>query len=572
MFQNKLDDRFFNIDLNIPDRGKFKSMGLGEVTSLNIFEPNSDVFHKEGLFSTTIFGELGTKQRLVRLGYVDFKVRILHPMVYQCICNLGKKYYGIMSGSTRAVFNNVTKDFDVVQEGGDTGYTFFLKYINEIKYVRNESISRDVNIDIVNKYGRESGLMSEFLIWPAGLRDYTIDSKGNPTEDDINKLYRTLIGLAQRLKRIELNEYSLKLLDPVIFKVQKTCNDIYMYLFDLIDGKNKFIQSKWASRGCDYATANVITALPIKVTNLKEIKDDNFQFPRSNSTLVGLFQYLKSLGPIVFNKVMTHFIAKIIGGIDAKVSLINVKTFRNELVLLTTKTKNNWSTLEGINNTVNKLSQDVVKEEPVMLDGRLLGIVVEKEVENGPNLINVYFDVNDIPKEDCDIESETVRKMITRQIENHQVEEVPFRPLSYVELFYMAIGEINGENPTLNTRYPITGEGSIYPAIPYCKTTIKGKRVIAQIGHDAPMHLSEYPIFGKHYFRSQSVHYSHTEKLGADHDGDTCSFTPLFTEEAKKEAKAYMNSKEYHLDSLGNLNYSASTWVLDITIQHLTED
>lgn len=570
MFQIKLDERYFNIDLNIPDPGKFKAMGLGEVTSLNIFEPNSDVFHKEGLFSPTIFGELGTKTRLIRPGYINLKVKILHPMIYHSIVELGKRYEAIMSGTSKAIFNNVTKDFELSKDG-ETGYSFFIKHINEIKYPQNESISRSVNIELVNKYGRESGLFSEFLVWPAGLRDYTIDSKGNPTEDEINKLYRVLIGLSNRLKKIELNEYSLKLLDPVVYKVQKTCNGIYEYLFNLIDGKNKFIQSKWASRGCDYATANVITALPVKVDDLKKIKDTSFDMPRSNSTLVGIFQHLKALGPVVYNKIMTNFISKIIGTNDLRVNLINKKTLKNELVALTNKYRNDWTTLEGINNIVNKLSQDVIKSEPVLIEDRILAIVVKgKDEESGEDKVNVYFNVDEIPEEYSLSKPENA-KMVLDCIEKHEVQDVTIRPISYVEMFYLAIYDTFNKFPTFNTRYPITGEGSIYPAIPYVKTTIKGKRTVCQIGHDYPFKVSEYPVLGEPYFRSQSVHYTHTDKLGADHDGDTCSYSLVFSDEAVKEANAYMNSKEYYIDSLGNLNYSSSTWVLDITIQHLTE-
>lgn len=567
MFQIKLDERFFNIDLNIPDQGKFKSMGLGEVTSLSIFEPNSDVFHKDGLFSYTIFGELGTKTRLVRPGYIDFKVKILHPMIYNAIVDLGKRYEGIMSGSVKAKFNQVTKDFEV-DPNGETGYSFFLKHIDEIKYTPNESIGRDVNIELVNKYGRSNGLLSEWLVWPAGLRDYTIDSKGNPTEDEINKIYRVLIGLANRLKKVELNEYSLQLLDPVVYKVQKTVNSIYKYLFTLIDGKNKFIQSKWASRGCDYATANVITSLPTKITDLNEIRNSEFDIPKSNSTLCGIYQYLKALGPIVYNKVMTKYISRIIGTNDLKVNLINPKTMKNEYVALSTKERNNWTTLEGINNIVNKLSQDVIKNEPVLIEKHLLGIVVKsKNPENDYDNINVYFNVEDIPEE-----YKTKLDLVKECVENHEVKDYDIRPLSYVELFYLAVVECVPLYPTLNVRYPITGEGSIYPAIPYLKTTIKGRRSVCNIGGDGEIAVSEYPILGEPYFRSQAVHYSHTDKLGADHDGDTCSFTLLFSKEAVEEAKNYMNSKEYFIDSLGNLNYSASTWVLDITIQHLTEE
>ena len=62
MEQIELDRSLFNIDpLVISDK---QALLMGEVTSLSIFEANSQVFDPKGLFSTEIFGPVGSTLRL----------------------------------------------------------------------------------------------------------------------------------------------------------------------------------------------------------------------------------------------------------------------------------------------------------------------------------------------------------------------------------------------------------------------------------------------------------------------------------------------------------------------------
>lgn len=564
MLQPALDSKTFNIDLLVPNEGKYKEMGLQEVTSLSIFEPNSDVFARDGLFSPYIFGELGTDVRLTRPGYVNFKCKVFHPLVYSCICNLGKRYEEILSGNAKAIFNPKTKDFELTtDDSGETGFDFFCRHVDELVYERNESKIRDFKIGLVDKYGRNSGLISEWLVLPAGLRDYTIDDKGVPSEDDINKLYRSLIGLANRMKRINVADPTYTLyLDPIRYKVQRVLYDIYKYIQNLIDGKSKFIQSKWASRGCEYAVSNVITATPTLVKDL----DDETTKIGFNSTVVGVFQYLKACGPVVYNKLMNKFIGRVFGSDSYKTRLINPKTLKTELVELKTKTRQEWTNMEGVNNIVNKLAQDVIKNEYVKLDGYYLALVLDKISE-----VEIYFDPNELPEEYSLNKPENFKKF-KEGVEAHSFDfKYNVRPITYVELFYLSIVDIVKNYPALVTRYPITGGGSIYPTYPYLKTTIKGRKVKYNIGHMEEGEAPEYPILGLDYIRSQSVHITHLDKLGADHDGDVMSFILLFSEEAIKEVNHFLGSKDYYLDSSGNFNYSSATNVINIVITHMTE-
>ena len=71
----------FNIDLLILDKNKTKQ--LKPITKLNIFETSSQNFDPDGLYSTEIFGPVGSELRNDSFAYIDLKIKILHPLVYQ---------------------------------------------------------------------------------------------------------------------------------------------------------------------------------------------------------------------------------------------------------------------------------------------------------------------------------------------------------------------------------------------------------------------------------------------------------------------------------------------------------
>ena len=540
MAQQELNRDYFNIDLLIPNDKTFQEQGLQPITSLAIFESSSDTFNKDGLFSNAIFGTVGSVQRMSRPSYVDLKLKILHPLVYKQITTVNRLYKDIMAGKTYAVFREDKGVFELPNEDevGNTGYHFFISHLDKLKYERNESSKRDNRIDLIEKYGRVNDLFRTWLIIPAGLRDYTVDKNGKPNEDEINDKYRTLIGLSLRLANVNITNDNIDVYDPIRYNMQLTVLDIFTYIKTLIDGKHKFIQSKWSGRAITNATANVITGLPAY------IKDLNSEHKISaNHTVVGLFQYLKALGSITYNRVTSMFFSKVFSTDTNKAMLIDPKTLTSDLVTLDNKTIDKFTSLKGVNDLVNKINQDVIKDTPVTIKGYYLALIYQEG-----NNIEVILD--------------------TRDYDNDKLKLC--RPLTYAEMFYISVADIVKHFPCLVTRYPITGYGSIYPSYPYLKTTVPAQHVTCKIGF-LELELPEYPIPKQHYFRSMSPHETHLARMGADRDGDTCSFTLLYAKESIEEINKLLASKENYVSTTGKLNYSVSTNTLDIVMLTLTE-
>lgn len=88
----------FNIYLLLPTLQDFKQ--VRPVKTLDIFEGGSKDFHPDGLFSTEIFGKVGDPKRSMKYSYIDFKIPVFHPVLYQVLGMLKRMYLEIITGKT----------------------------------------------------------------------------------------------------------------------------------------------------------------------------------------------------------------------------------------------------------------------------------------------------------------------------------------------------------------------------------------------------------------------------------------------------------------------------------------
>ena len=107
----QLNKQPINIELISVTEEQIKRLGLQEVTEPQIFEANSSIFHTKGLFSTTIFGAIGSEHRNRIFAYIDLHIPVLHPIVYYAITSLSSFYKKISEGSELAEWDPKTKTF-----------------------------------------------------------------------------------------------------------------------------------------------------------------------------------------------------------------------------------------------------------------------------------------------------------------------------------------------------------------------------------------------------------------------------------------------------------------------------
>jgi len=161
----------------------------------------------------------------------------------------------------------------------------------------------------------------------------------------------------------------------------------------------------------------------------------------------------------------------------------------------------------------------------------------------------------------------------------HSIDELPegkdkkyVTPMTYGEFLYIGLNTLNAKIPALVTRYPITGYGSIYPAIMKIRSTTKISKLELLDDNFNPTGIvyNQFPIKGIPFYDTVSVHNSHLATMGADFDGDTISVTGVLSEEGIKEINDLFSKKEYYIDSSNKFIFSNSTDTLSAVLAYIT--
>lgn len=514
---------------------------LGSITSLAIFEPSSQRFEPKGLFSTDIFGPVSSKQRMRAFGYINLRAPVLHPLVYTEFINL-KGFYGeVISGQRYGAYDNNIRDIvPATKETGRTGYQFVMECISKIDFKSTGSPKREERIKLVKKGISPEYRLKEYVVLPAGMRDYTIDDRGRPQEDEINTLYRRLLMITSMLESITVNDDTIESVDSIRYNIQLSINAIYDHISSLLHGKSKFIQGSFAKRGVDYGTRNVI--VPSQFTMMHADDEGTLEL---GDTTMGLFQFCSGISPATKHQIVSKFSRRIFNQESSSARLVDTTTLRSKTVEINLKYRDEWITFDGIDNILNKLRYEDNLSAPVKVGEYYLLLV-----HDDGKTVHVIYDTDYLP------DGITVNML---------------RPITYGELFYIAVHDIRQDHPSIVTRFPTINQGGTYPSAIYLKTTIIGRRVrvyIDGIGTD----MLEYPKQNEDYYIAMSPHFAHLEALDGDHDGDKMSGLMVMTMEAAKELRDYINTPANYLNTAGSiLNPMGSKPPARLTIMSMTK-
>lgn len=505
---------------------------LKPVRVLDIYDGNTNNFHEDGLFSTSIFGRVGSDERDQRFSYIDLRVPVLHPLIYKHIVKLKGLYAGIMTGKAFAVWDPKEKDFfPSDQVNGQTGYDFFMKHWKQIDFKPTGSDVRDMRIQLIAKY-KSAAETDKVLVIPAGLRDIQITEDGRTKEGEINSAYRSLIAISNS---VSTNIHGdLSVLNTSRTSMQNAFNLVYQTLENLIEGKHGFIMHKWGARSVFNGTRNVISSMDTSAPNL-----DADNFPKTNQTAIGIYQLSKGALPKTKFWLMNGWLKHVFGTPEAGAWLVNPVTLKKENVKVGVDIFDRWYTTNGLEKVINQLQEPSLRLKPIMINDYYLGLIYRPK---NKLVFKIFGDIEEMPQD-----------------ESFSKDDV--HPLSLCELVYLSGYQHWNKLGCYVTRYPVTGLGSIYPSHPYVKTTIRGESRM-ELGEDwQPLgkdHVAlECPTFDKPVFVETLVpHPSRIKGMGADFDGDTASCTVVYTDEAVEEIQRRLSSRAAYVTPEGGLTAS----------------
>jgi hypothetical protein len=283
----------------------------------------------------------------------------------------------------------------------------------------------------------------------------------------------------------------------------------------LSDGKKKFIQNVWTKKSTIGGTRNVITASKPSVDDIRTLEAN----VGPNSTIIGLYQFGMGLHTKAVKYIKDAVVGPILDNNSDQVRLVNKKTGLIEQVSLDAKTKSTFLSQDGmISKTLAKLEEDTYAHQFVEID--------EKHW-----LCNIYDD------------GEVVRIMFDNDLPEGRDKKY-IKPISYIELITYAFRMILNNQVGTATRYPIIGQGSIYPTYYIAKSTTNGlARMVLKDDWSDDVKVTEWPKQGGAVFNSMSPHYTKLGNLDADFDGDKLPANIQYTDESIAELVELMNSR-----------------------------
>lgn len=497
------------------------------VTSTDAFEGMTQNLNDDGLYSLEIFGKLGSKERDSTEAFIDVKLPIFNPTFLKALIQIKALYQGILRGAEYGVWDEETKDFiksNILE--GQTGFSFFVKMFPKTVFALTESYKRKQRVTLVND-NRDKALTDKVLVIPAGLRDIQFQASGAPTEPEITDLYRNLM-FRTRVVLGGRDDAENPLYDSVRWGLQNAFNDIDQYLFGLMEGKGGVLQKRMSTRGVHGGTRNVITAR--KVSRAK-LKTKNGVDP--NSVDMGLYQCLLNFSYVCAHGMMNKYLNSIFTSGSQNAKLVNKKTLEFEYVEVQASTVEKWTTYTGLNKLFNGFADAALRNKEIVVDWHYLALVYDDGKD-----VCVLGDINDLP-EGKD------RKLV--------------RPITYMELFYLSCHDVISEQVTQQTRYPIIGIGSIFPAkvnlLTIAGATSRVVRNPVDWEEKETCHRFPQRTETPDYFDAMSVDPSREAGLDSDHDGDQLNSNSVCAEDSKAEVAELFGKREYYISGTGRFLY-----------------
>lgn len=522
------------LNIQLVDNSRRKLGTLLPVTSLDIHDSNGD-YHPHGLYSSIIFGRPGDKARQTQMGYIDMKVWIFHPKLFTELRRIRDLYGNILMGRSYATWNPKTRDFDPSDIiDGSTGYAFFMEHYAELDLKRNESLGRDLRIDLLERY-RSNGLYRYVWVLPAGLRDIETGDDGRTVENEINPFYRKIIRISNTITA-STGEVETAAMDGVRASLQRALNEVYQYIESILVGKKGFLLNNWGSRGIMQGTRNVITSMDAAPLDL-----DDPQGITVNDTIVGLFQFMKGAPDLTIHGIRQGPIRDVLSNLPNSVELFNRKTMKLELVSLSDRTLRKWHTLEGLEELIDGYEKLSVRHKPVLMDDHYVALTYDDG-----NHWAIVRDVSELP-------------------EGYDPADVS--PTTWTELFYASVYDRVKDTGAQVTRYPINGPGSVYVSKLVLRTTVRSNAMRPLNDNAIAPYWPTKPL---PFVEATSVHPSKVSPLNADFDGDMVTVNILTYKESVAEIDAYLNSTANYLAPTGGLNYGISNHISTLVLHNLT--
>lgn len=492
-----------------------------------VFFIRDNIPSPDGLLSNEIFG-ITKEERSNLWGYIDLHGTFFHPFIY--------KLWGKMDRNIRSIVHGLGSfglDHDgyiVPVENGETGINFIIKNIDKIKIKTSNSMERKNNIAFINK-NRDKMFIKKMLVQPAFYRD-VLTGRGRVEVGQLNKYYSSLLIACKGL--VETQDMGFSLGDATIGRVQEILLDIFKCITGTsgnpddgtgLSGKTGIISNS-LERTVDYGSRLVLSAPELKVEKLEDLQTD------TEHCALPLASAIVNFKPFVVFNVKRYFENEF--GED---NTVPVSTKDKKIIYAKVKEPRLLYSEQNI--------EKEIKEFVHSYSNRFKPVMVPIIDDSGKEYMGtIRFKGKTISPEEY--------------AKGNNVGSSPLidRPLTWLDILYMAAVEATKDKCVLITRYPID---SAYNQIPQLIN-------ISTIKQTEPIYVGNtyYRWYPK--LRNEDVGSNTSNKfidtlnicnlmiggMGADYDGDTVGIKGCWIQETNEELIRHLKSKSNYVDFTGN--------------------
>lgn len=240
---------------------------LQEVTS-NMILNQDNTLDQNGIFSTTIFGTMGSLDRKINFAYVSLKRKFFNPFVYMMLLGMFRDLPLVIKGEVyvKVDSNGLIKKSKSMEEGYTTGIDFFIDNWKKIRWNAEESKSRNKKQNLLDKIKFEEVFLDKWLIIPCYYRDINLHGVdgGRIEIDEMNGLYLRLMNSVNNPMVVTYTSSF-----NAHFTIQSIIVEIYQYLTKKLAKKTGLFRQALMGKAVDYAVINVISAPKFMSENYK---------------------------------------------------------------------------------------------------------------------------------------------------------------------------------------------------------------------------------------------------------------------------------------------------------------
>lgn len=397
---------------------------LQKVTSPIIFQ-RGGVPDPDGLVSSRIFG-VNNNDRKHRFAYIDLGGYYFHPHVYKAFKRVFRNIERIVDGSK---YYSITEKGELVEdpENGETGIEFIYNNWDKIKWERSldESSMRKERLDLLMKSPKNEIFTRYQIVIPLFYRD--INTSDSSTENNpLNTLYQKQIRLVSMLNNKDMYTFTF---NSTKYSMQSLMVEIYDTFKHKLERKNGMIRKYLMGKNVENTVRTVISC-PLYHDNTPE--DTPTKFGEVN---VPLSQICSLVAPFMQAWLKNFFEREFILNQETKIMLIQkgdsfeatqCKLYKPEL----------YFTEKYIDKLMNRFIYDPESrfnplEVPIDKDKTMpIGFTGKKMDPSG----------------------------------NHELSTISTRPLTVMDLLYIAAVDCVKGKHVLITRYPVSDAYGLFVA------------------------------------------------------------------------------------------------------------